>query len=67
MWPVGYPDFPMAQQLRTEHADGRVTISCLVSDLEVPLAAGRGGDGTDIEVTVELPEQEAHRLPTSVS
>jgi hypothetical protein len=29
LWPAGYPDFPMAQRLRTEQAGGRVTISFL--------------------------------------
>jgi hypothetical protein len=63
MFPVGYPDFPMAQQLRTERADGRVTISCLVSDLEFCWQLREAGDGTRIEVHVRLPEKEALRLP----
>jgi uncharacterized protein YndB with AHSA1/START domain len=63
MWPEGYPDFPMAQQLRSERADGRVTISCLVSDLEFRWQLAEAPDGTDIRVDVELPEREAHRLP----
>jgi uncharacterized protein YndB with AHSA1/START domain len=64
MYPTGYPDFPMPQNLRTD-GDGRgVTISCLVSDLVFawrlePLA---DADGTRIAVHVEIPEQEAHRL-----
>ena len=33
-WVSGYPDFPMPQRLRADHADRRVTISCLVSFLE---------------------------------
>jgi uncharacterized protein YndB with AHSA1/START domain len=63
LYPEGYPDFPMPQQLRTD-ADGRtVTISCLVSDLVFqwrlePLGAA----GTTIAVHAELPEREAHRL-----
>jgi hypothetical protein len=52
----------MAQRLRTEHADGRVTISCLVSDLEYRWQLGEAGEATDIEVSVTLPDQEAHRL-----
>jgi uncharacterized protein YndB with AHSA1/START domain len=63
MWPAGYPDFPMAQRLRTERVDGRVTISCLVSDLEFRWQLREAGDGTDIEVQVDLPDSEAHRLP----
>jgi uncharacterized protein YndB with AHSA1/START domain len=68
MYLDGYPDFPMPQELRGD-VDGRqVTISCLVSDLEFawrlrPLG-GDGGEGTEIAVHVELPEEEAHRLET---
>jgi uncharacterized protein YndB with AHSA1/START domain len=64
IWPDGYPDFPMAQQLRSERADGRVTISCLVSDLQFRWTLSDAGDGTDVRVEVELPEREAHRLET---
>jgi uncharacterized protein YndB with AHSA1/START domain len=63
MWPAGYPDFPMAQQVRTDVADGRVTISCLVSDLIFRWRLRADGDATDIDVDVELPDREAHRLP----
>jgi uncharacterized protein YndB with AHSA1/START domain len=62
MYPQGYPDFPMAQQLRV--TDSGVTISCLVSDLvfEWRLAMLDGGAATSITVHVEIPEAEAHRL-----
>ena len=33
MWPEGYPDFPMDQRFAATPTPGRVTISCLVSDL----------------------------------
>ena len=33
-WPAGYPDFPMPQKLRVDHANERVTVSCQVSDIE---------------------------------
>jgi uncharacterized protein YndB with AHSA1/START domain len=67
MYPDGYPDFPMPQLLRTDRADGRVSVSCLVSDLRFewrlePL--GDGEAGTRISVDVEIPEEEAHRLDT---
>jgi uncharacterized protein YndB with AHSA1/START domain len=62
IWPTGYPDFPMGQRLHTEPSDGRVTISCLVSDLEYTWQLREAGTGTDIEVHVEIPEAEAHRL-----
>jgi|tagenome__1003787_1003787.scaffolds.fasta_scaffold20884192_3 uncharacterized protein YndB with AHSA1/START domain len=63
MWPVGYPDFPMAQRVQAEPGDGRVTISCLVSDLVFRWRLRADGETTDVEVEVELPEHEAHRLP----
>lgn len=63
MWPEGYPDFPMPQQIRSSREDGRVTISCMVSDLvfdwrlrELP------GGGTQVDVHVEIPDTEARRL-----
>lgn len=62
MWPDGYPDFPMPQRLRTDHSHGRVTVSCQVSDIEVTWQLGEHDDGTTIEVRVELPDAEAHRL-----
>jgi uncharacterized protein YndB with AHSA1/START domain len=63
MWPAGYPDFPMAQRLESGTRDGRVTISCLVSDVVFRWELREAGEATDIDVEVELPEQEAHRLP----
>jgi len=69
MWPDGYPDFPMEQRLHA--APGRVTISCLVSDLvfvwqlreaDPSGASGSEAAGTIIEVHVQIPEREAHRV-----
>lgn len=64
MYPEGYPDFPMPQELRTDRAGRRVTISCLISDLcfEWRLEPDAGGTQTDIHVHVELPDAEAARL-----
>jgi uncharacterized protein YndB with AHSA1/START domain len=61
MYPDGYPDFPMPQTIRT--ADGRVTVSCQVSDLvfEWRLNALPDG-GTRIAVHVDISDAEAHRL-----
>lgn len=63
MWPEGYPDFPMPQQIRSSREDGRVMISCMVSDLvfDWRLSELRDG-GTRVDVHVEIPEEEAHRL-----
>ena len=63
MWPTGYPDFPMAQQLRSARGTPGSTISCLVSDLQFRWQLSELGADTGIEVRVELPEAEAHRLP----
>ena len=64
LWLEGYPDYPMDQQLRT--GPGVVTVSCLVSDLHYTwrLAEGPLAAGTDINVVVEVPEREVHRLET---
>ena len=62
VYPDGYPDFPMPQELRTA-ADGRgLTISCLVSYLVYEFRLEPLEDGTRIGVHVEIPEEEAHRL-----
>jgi uncharacterized protein YndB with AHSA1/START domain len=62
MYPEGYPDFPMAQLLETRRDQGRVTVSCLVSDLRFEWRLQPDGEGTLITVDVEIPEAEAHRL-----
>lgn len=62
MYPDGYPEFPMPQVLRTSHDEGRVIVSCLVSDLRFAWRLEPAGDGTRITVEVDIPEREAHRL-----
>jgi uncharacterized protein YndB with AHSA1/START domain len=62
MYPDGYPDFPMAQLLDTASDEGRVTVSCLVSDLRFEWRLAPEGSGTEISVDVEIPDAEAHRL-----
>ena len=52
----------MAQHLGADAADGRVTISCLVSDLTFRWRLRADGESTDIDVEVELPDREAQRL-----
>jgi uncharacterized protein YndB with AHSA1/START domain len=63
MWPTGYPEFPMPQRLHSARADARVSISCLVSDLEFRWQLTDLDGATGIEVIVDLPDAEAHRLP----
>jgi uncharacterized protein YndB with AHSA1/START domain len=64
VYPAGYPDFPMPQELRADADGHRVTISCLVSYLvfEWRLEPTPGDDGTRVTVHVEIPEREGHRL-----
>ena len=62
IWPDGYPDFPMPQNLRTDADGKRVTISCLVSDLVFAWQLEPVEDGTRISVHVEIPDEEAARL-----
>ena len=62
MYPDGYPDFPMPQNLRTDADGRRVTVSCLVSDLVFAWKLEPLENGTRIAVHVEIPEAEAHRL-----
>jgi uncharacterized protein YndB with AHSA1/START domain len=62
MYPDGYPDFPMAQLLDTARDEGRVTVSCLVSDLRFEWRLEPEKSGTAISVDVEIPDAEAHRL-----
>jgi uncharacterized protein YndB with AHSA1/START domain len=62
LYPEGYPDFPMPQDLRTDSDGRRVTISCLVSDLVFEWRLETLDRGTRIAVHAEIPEREAHRL-----
>ena len=62
LYPEGWPDYPMPQRLKASSADGRVTISCLVSDLEYRWHLTADGERTRVEVHVDIPDAEAHRL-----
>jgi hypothetical protein len=65
LYPEGYPDFPMPQQLRADGDGKRLTISCLVSYLVFEWRLETlDDDTTRIAVHVEIPEEEAHRLET---
>ena len=66
MWPEHYPDFPMEQRLESTARPGRVTISCLVSDLVYCWELRADGEETDIDVHVDIPDREAHRLPVQL-
>jgi uncharacterized protein YndB with AHSA1/START domain len=59
----GWPDFPMPQLMTTSPDDRSVQFSCQVSDMDVMWRlAPRDSGGTDIAVSVEIPDKEAHRL-----
>ena len=62
VYPDGYPDFPMPQELRTAAHGRGLTISCLVSYLVYEWRLEPLDAGTRIRVHVEIPEEEAHRL-----
>jgi hypothetical protein len=64
MYTSGYPDYPMPQELHTDHDGGTVAISCLVPDLKFEWRLRSLGLGTEITVHVEIPAAEAHRLAT---
>src|ERR671934_2549613 len=48
MYSNGYPEFPMPQVLLASHDHGRVTVSCLVSDLRFDWGLEPANDGTRI-------------------
>lgn len=62
VYPVGYPDFPMPQALRSDRDARSVTVSCLVSRLVFAWRLEALEAGTRIAVHVELPDEEAGRL-----
>ena len=55
LWHAGRPDFPMPQRLRADRVEGRVSISCQVSDVDFSWQLAEHGDGTEIAVRVALP------------
>jgi hypothetical protein len=57
------PSFVLTACAQAPVEDSRVTISCLVSDLEYRWQLSDAGEETDIEVQVTMPDAEAHRLP----
>jgi uncharacterized protein YndB with AHSA1/START domain len=62
IFPAGYPDYPMPQEMRADRNGRRLTISCLVSYLVFEWQLEMLDGGTRIAVHVEIPEEEAHRL-----
>jgi uncharacterized protein YndB with AHSA1/START domain len=59
VWPDGMPDFPMPQSMRTDRVNGRVLMSCQVSDIEFAWQLAEDGEGTGITLRVTTPEPNA--------
>ncbi|HKQ41356.1 MAG TPA: SRPBCC family protein [Pseudonocardia sp.] len=59
VWPDGMPDFPMPQSMRTDRVNGRVLMSCQVSDIEFAWQLAEDGEGTGITLRVTTPEATA--------
>lgn len=62
IWHDAYPGFPVRQELRTDRATGRVTMSCQVFDVEFAWQLAEHGDGTRITVRVDIPPDHAAQL-----
>ena len=54
--------FPMPQKLRADRVEGRVSVSCQVSDIDFCWQLAERGDGTHITVRVALPPAMAELL-----
>jgi uncharacterized protein YndB with AHSA1/START domain len=61
-WFEGWPDHAMPQRLVTRRDGRRVTISCLVSFVELDWRLSEDGGGTRIDVRAAIPEEESARL-----
>jgi uncharacterized protein YndB with AHSA1/START domain len=61
-WFEGWPDHAMPQRLVTKRDGRRVTISCLVSFVDLEWRLSEDGDGTRIDVHAAIPEEESARL-----
>jgi len=59
VWPDGMPDFPMPQIMRTDRVNGRVLMSCQVTDIDFAWQLAVDGDGTGITLRVTAAEPKA--------
>jgi len=62
VWPDGMPDFPMPQIMRTDRVNGRVLMSCQVTDIDFAWQLAVDGDGTGITLRVTAAEPKASVL-----
>lgn len=59
---AAWPDFAYPTRVSTRREHGRVTVSCLLSDIRQEWTLSRDSDGCRVQVRVELPEGEVERL-----
>ncbi|MDX6646695.1 MAG: hypothetical protein QOK40_2422 [Miltoncostaeaceae bacterium] len=57
-----YPDFAYPTHVATHRRDGRVVISCLLSDIVHEWSLEPAPQGCAVRIRVEIPEAEAARL-----
>jgi len=57
-----WPDFAYPTQVSAREEQGRVTISCLLSDIRHQWTLSPAPDGCIVQVRVEVPDAEAERL-----
>lgn len=56
------PDFAYPTRIRGSREAGRVTVSCMISEIRQDWTLARAPEGCLVRVRVELPEAEAQRL-----
>jgi hypothetical protein len=57
-----WPDFAYPSQVATRREEGRIVVSCLLSDARHEWAIEPDPAGCAVRVSVEVPEEEAGRL-----
>jgi uncharacterized protein YndB with AHSA1/START domain len=62
IWYDGAPGLPMPQQLRTDTRTGRVTMSCLVNEVDFSWQLAETPSGTEITARATVPPHEGGRL-----
>jgi uncharacterized protein YndB with AHSA1/START domain len=62
IWLAWNPDVPMAQKLRVDEANERITMSCQVREIDIVWQLAEAATGTSIAVNVTLPESETHLM-----
>jgi uncharacterized protein YndB with AHSA1/START domain len=60
-WQEGWPDFAFPQKVSANRDRTRVTISCLVSFMNIDWRLSEDGGGTRIDVHATIPDEEAQR------